>query len=848
MAAISIVIPVYNSEKYLPRFIASLQSQTFKDFEALFIDDASTDGGAALLSALAATDPRLKLLRQPKNLGAGAARNRGIRSAVGEALCFADPDDLLPEDSLAVRYNAFKRNNVIVRACHEEISDTGALIQQETRPAGLPEICKPRKAAHDFGVNPFVSAHWAWLFPTRLLQRQGIFNEENTRTAEDIMLLVRLFFKTERLVWLPDTVYYWVKREKSLSTTWYSFEHYADYLGCVDAFYAEAEKNRAIPLGDQFCNDYLYAYLMHCARQCLNGQSTEEDARRLVALAADICGRYNTFGRFPDDSGQGAQYFGLSILRHVLEDMHPSMMQRLVNGCNAALERRTAVQYEAIRRNGWQLPVRFDTYDSRQRLLRARYLFCGEHPEERFTYGGRPLEAAFSKNRLEYQGKDFAVLERILWLPVPAANDGLLELRLNDQLAGLSLTPEGVRQAFIPPPPDERDMPVEARALRRFVQSPVAHRFKGAWMFMDRDTQADDNAEHLYRWVLRNRPEINAWFVLAEESPDWPRLKAEGFRLIPFGSIEHKALFLLAENLISSQMDRYIFAFLDDKYYGDLRHCKFISLQHGVIKEDLSPWLNTVDMDLFVTTTEGERRSIVDDGTRYGLTEKEVIRPGLPRHDSLREVAGPGKIIFIMPTWRDSLTGAWDGTGQRREYNPNFSASPFAEAWRQLLCTPTLEALCRKYGYEVAFWPHPGFRDYLAEFDLPAHIRVPAGQSIQSLLKQSGLLITDFSSIAFDMAVLRRPTLYYHFESQDSYLRAQNRRAGYFQYERDGFGPICGSREELLAALERSLAAGCRPEPHYLERMEQALDLNDGQCCRRTFECIVAGSRPFSQI
>jgi len=144
MTAISIVIPVYNSEKHLQCFVAFLQAQTFRDFEVLFIDDASTDSSAALLSGLAVTDPRLKLFRHPKNLCAGAARNLGIRSAVGGTLCFADPDDYLPTNSLAVRYNAFKRHDAIVRVCHEETTNTGTLIKHETRPEGLPAICKPR--------------------------------------------------------------------------------------------------------------------------------------------------------------------------------------------------------------------------------------------------------------------------------------------------------------------------------------------------------------------------------------------------------------------------------------------------------------------------------------------------------------------------------------------------------------------------------------------------------------------------------------------------------------------------------------------------------------------------------
>jgi CDP-glycerol glycerophosphotransferase (TagB/SpsB family) len=345
--------------------------------------------------------------------------------------------------------------------------------------------------------------------------------------------------------------------------------------------------------------------------------------------------------------------------------------------------------------------------------------------------------------------------------------------------------------------------------------------------------------------VAKHHPEINAWFVLNEDSHDWPRLEAEGFKLVAAGSMEHKALFILCSNLISSQMDRYVYALLEHEYYADLHETKFICLDHGVIKEDMSPWLNTVEMDLFVTSTEGERRSIAGDGAPYALTEKEVVRSGLPRHDSLREAGQAEKSIFIMPTWRNNLTGVWDGAGQRREYNPAFMDSRFARAWKSLLSSAVLEKLCRRYGYEPLFCPHPGFREYLPDFNLPAHIRIPAGESIQTLLKKSALLITDFSSIVFDMALLRRPALYYHFESHDGYLTAQGRRNSYFQYDRDGFGPVCHTEEQLLAALERSLAAGCRPEPAYLERMEQTLDLNDGQCCRRTFEAILAASKPF---
>ena len=847
MTAVSLVIPVYNSARHLPRFVASLQAQTFKDFEALFIDDASTDGSVALLSGPVAADPRLKLLRQPRNLGAGAARNIGIRAAVGNTLCFADPDDVLPDGSLEVRYAAFTRHNALVRACHDEISDTGTLIKHETRPAGLPAICTPREAARDFGVPPFVSAHWTWLFPTQLLQREGIFNAEDMRTAEDIMLLVRLFFSIERLVWLPDTVYCWVKHEGSLSTTRYSFEHYADYLRCVDAFYEAAGKEYNA-LGDGFCDDYLRSYLTHCVRQCLDGHSTEEDARRLTALAAEICARHAVFARMPAGAGMAARYAGLFILRHALDNTGP-MLQRLVSAFNAALEQSTAGRYAEVRAQGLG-PVCFDAYDARQRLLRVRYQFCGEGPEEDFTYAGRPVAAAFAKNRLEHRDKDFAVFERIVWLPVPADNEGLLELRLNGREAGLRHSPEEVRRAFAPVPPDERDLPVEARVLRKFVKSSAASRFQDAWLFIDKDNQADDNAEHLYRWVTRHHPEINAWFVLAEDSHDWPRLAAEGFKLVPFGSVEHKALFILCANLISSQMDRYIFTIPDEHCFADLRDSRFICLPHGVTKDDVSGWFNSIPFDGFVAATCDEAASITGNGTPYLMTAREVFLGGFPRYDQWMAAGdGPENMLFVMPTWRAALVGAWDGKGQRRAINPDFYSSSYVETWKDFFGDPRMKALLDTYGYRIVFFAHPGFEDYLDKLPFPDFVekRSKAHGSIIDVMKKSKIMITDFSSVAYDMAYMKRPVLYYQYESKDSFTRSQSWVSGYIDYQKMGFGPVCADRDELFAALEESLRSGCVMPALYEARVDNTFPYRDANCCRRAFEFIVAASQPFSK-
>lgn len=92
MPKISVIIPVYNVEKYLPECIDSILAQDFEDFECLMVDDGSTDGSAALCDSYVSKDSRFKVFHQP-NQGVSAARNRGISEAKGEWIYFIDGDD-----------------------------------------------------------------------------------------------------------------------------------------------------------------------------------------------------------------------------------------------------------------------------------------------------------------------------------------------------------------------------------------------------------------------------------------------------------------------------------------------------------------------------------------------------------------------------------------------------------------------------------------------------------------------------------------------------------------------------------------------------------------------------------
>ncbi len=118
MPAVSIVIPVYNMEKYLEETLECIMRQTMRDIEIICVNDASTDDSLRILEALADKDRRITIINNPCNQGAAAARNIGLDKAMGTYVCFLDADDIFDQDMLAKEYNVIRRYDADVAVVH----------------------------------------------------------------------------------------------------------------------------------------------------------------------------------------------------------------------------------------------------------------------------------------------------------------------------------------------------------------------------------------------------------------------------------------------------------------------------------------------------------------------------------------------------------------------------------------------------------------------------------------------------------------------------------------------------------------------------------------------------------
>ena len=124
MPEVSVIIPVYNSEKYVEKCICSVMAQTLPELEIIIINDGSTDESGRILRELAQKDSRIVLLEQ-ENQGVAAARNQGVEKATGKYLTFVDGDDYLQEDYIELMYNLAEKETLDMVICGLTYVDEG---------------------------------------------------------------------------------------------------------------------------------------------------------------------------------------------------------------------------------------------------------------------------------------------------------------------------------------------------------------------------------------------------------------------------------------------------------------------------------------------------------------------------------------------------------------------------------------------------------------------------------------------------------------------------------------------------------------------------------------------------
>lgn len=224
MPKISIIIPVYNVEKYLPKCLDSVLNQTFQDYEMILVDDGSTDRSGEICEEYAARDSRIRVFHQ-ENQGVSAARNHGLEAVRGEWIGFMDADDFIVEDMYQVLYENAVRFQTGISMCRH--------IEYYINSPVVPDANAEVKILSDQeAIKMVMEAKIVSVNPVDKLYRRDLFDEvrfPNLAVGEDAYIMLELIRRAGTVAYTPAQKYYYVHRAESLTTSSFK-EHDLDAI------------------------------------------------------------------------------------------------------------------------------------------------------------------------------------------------------------------------------------------------------------------------------------------------------------------------------------------------------------------------------------------------------------------------------------------------------------------------------------------------------------------------------------------------------------------------------------------------------------------------------------------
>ena len=280
---LSIIIPVYNRFNYLEKCLGSMTNQVFNGIEIIVIDDFSTDESLRIIQDFQLKDNRIKLLKNSKNIGIGATRNRGILEAKGKFIWFVDSDDWVDEDSFAVLLNTLSKKN-----------DCSLILFGHTRHYSDREGNKLRQKLiptyddKDDLVGSFIqlkkgllSYVWIYLYPKNLLLKNNIVFQEDIY-YEDILFVAKSIYYSDKLQVIRKSLYNYNCGNHESVTRTISKKNIFDILFVYDSLYSFLEVKGLIKqYNDEFFIRFLLFGLTFCLYNYEKLPEKEQNSRKL---------------------------------------------------------------------------------------------------------------------------------------------------------------------------------------------------------------------------------------------------------------------------------------------------------------------------------------------------------------------------------------------------------------------------------------------------------------------------------------------------------------------------------------------------------------------------------------
>lgn len=866
---ISVIIPIYKVEEYLEETILSVVNQTigFDNIQMILVNDGSPDNSEEICLKYKNKYPNNVIYIKQENSGVSAARNHGLKYATGEFVNFLDSDDKYGLNAFKVGYDMLNLNDIDIvsfRMIYFDAKSTPVYLDYKfSKGNRIINLC-------DEPYNPIYHV-------TSVLIRRSILSnilfDTRLKISEDVKFLCDVLVKTKKIGLISSECFYYRKRKNDTSAIQTSSQKLTYFIDtpkyCFDYILKLARKHK------DMCNYLSYTVVFDLKWRIFNSKTyilsqkekTEyiETIRKLLLKCDDrvICDQVinnPTYISYVfkelDFKYKKATFKNININNGYLKynDINVLPVSSMsVEVYNLYVEKNRlyiSTYFDYCLNNDYNMYLKVDNNfikfekkfisDSSSNLYSVDNdyystffdlsvsLINVKKIELFIEISGKMYKVnanftRFSKiNNLKnsyYKCEDYTIIYENGCLLVNASKKFLCvrylyELFKKDKLAF------GMYLIYLISAP--------------FFSNKI-------WLISDREQLAGDSGEVFYKYLIDNKLKKDIYFALDKKSKDYLRMKKIG-KVVNFASLKFYLLFLHSECIISSHIDEFIHLPFGRKqiYLNNIIHYKFIFLQHGIIKDDLSELFNRYNMNisLFVTSTEKEYELIMHNNYMYN--DDIVKLTGLPRYDKLYHSKGNMEnIIALCPTWRASLAGNAIPRTQIRPYRDNFKNSNYFKFYNGLITNNKLLKFLKEKGFNIIFCLHPSFKEQISDFSSNKYVSVVSGIDYSELFKKSKLLITDYSSVVFDFAYLRKPIIYTQFDIDTFSESHTHKKKNDYNYERDGFGDVTYNIDDAVNKIIEIINNDCIMENRYKKRVENTFKYNDTKNCERVYNEIM---------
>lgn len=894
---ISVIVPVYNVEDYLEEGIESILVQTIgfrRNIQLILINDGSTDSSEEICLRYRKKYPMNIIYKYKENGGVSSARNMGLDLAKGKYIAFLDPDDKWGRKAFEEAYNFFEQHYKEIDVVETRTRFFEARygfhplnykFKNGTRIADLTE------GEDIFTVQSLVHSN--------LIKRSAIGNlrfDSRLKFGEDSVFINKIIIKKQKVGLVKEANYYYRKRFAENSAVNNQKSNISFYTDSLLYYHKELIDYSRKLLGYVSRNtqamiayDMYWRFSTNLYTKVLNKEQYaefEKNTREILScIDDDILFRvpvHQTMGR----KGAAARFkYGVELdesLRYNPEKQALFFRDLAIFRPTKTKTKCCLVGTAEVKDDKFVLDLFLARWILRTENGKTKFAFkFGDdkfYPEKLTDYIAVTEKNSYAEDEpyyyryhCEYPLENLPAGAELKFQPILEFEEGETSVNMNYgkfvtnkvkfpaayQFYGRYLVRcyRGSILISCPANPGNTKKVLEKRCIKYlkndnkediaeirmqyddFVKE-EAHKGK-VWIFSDRIDNAGDNGEALFRYTCEHRPKgVRPMFMIGKKAPKEviARLQFEG-EVIFAEDERYPYFFLMADKIISSSANEFTINPFGGKrpYLNDMFKYKYYFTNHGVNCGNCSTWLNRFNkkIDVFFTTGENESQRIIDDGYLY--TKDQIIITGLPRYDRLYD--NTMKQIMILPTWRRSIRQSYD-KNTSSVYFDGFVNTDFFKFYNGLINDERLLEAMREHGYKGLFCLHPIHMKQSVDFEGNDVFEINNGfVDYNKVFAESAILVTDYSTIAFDFAHLCKPIVYSQFDKEEFYEN-QVYDQGFFDYDVNGFGPVCKDKDSVVDELISLIENNC--ENKYIDRVKDFFVYLDNRNCKRAYDVLTS--------